>query len=345
MEGRPPARARLAVSIAIGLGRRQRTPVPGANPHRPSLPLAAAPRRHFISEHVRTVVRNFFPVFLSRGVVQISAYIDSLLASFLPTGAVSALAYAQTLYTLPVSLFGMAISAAELPAMSSPLGTDDEIAARLRAASTAALQQIAFFVIPSAVGFLVLGDVVVAAIYRSGHFSRPTPSSSGASSPAPRSALASTSGRLYSSAFYALRNTRTPLNFALIRVALTLRWDTSARFPCPASCTSIRAGAPPASRSPPASPAGSSSPCCGAGCTHASATSPSRPPASPGLWLAALLAAAACFALKLRAALPPAPAGGRCVLIPYAALYVALTSWMGVEAAGGLLRRLRRRPG
>ena len=86
----------------------------------------------FGNEHVRTVVRNFFPVFLSRGVVQISAYVDSFLASFLPVGAVSALAYAQTLNTLPVSLFGMAISAAELPAMSSALGTQEEIGAVLR---------------------------------------------------------------------------------------------------------------------------------------------------------------------------------------------------------------------
>ena len=71
------------------------------------------------SAGVRTVVRNFLPVFVGRGVVQISAYADSLLASFLPAGAVTALANAQTLYTLPVSLFGMAVSAAELPAMSS----------------------------------------------------------------------------------------------------------------------------------------------------------------------------------------------------------------------------------
>jgi putative peptidoglycan lipid II flippase len=62
------------------------------------------------TEHVKTVTRNFLPVFVSRGVVQISAYVDSVLASFLPTGAVSALGYAQTLNSLPVSLFGMAIS-------------------------------------------------------------------------------------------------------------------------------------------------------------------------------------------------------------------------------------------
>ena len=65
-----------------------------------------------------TVVRNFVPVFVSRGVVQVSAYIDTLLASLLPTGAVTGLANAQLLYTLPVSLFGMSVSAAELPAMS-----------------------------------------------------------------------------------------------------------------------------------------------------------------------------------------------------------------------------------
>ena len=80
------------------------------------------------AESVRTVIRNFFPVFVSRGVVQISAYIDAFLASWLPTGAVAALAYAQTLYTLPVSLFGMSVSAAELPLMSGAVGAADEIA-------------------------------------------------------------------------------------------------------------------------------------------------------------------------------------------------------------------------
>ena len=120
------------------------------------------------TEHVQTVVRNFFPVFVSRGVVQISAYVDSLLASFLPTGAVSALAYAQTLNSLPVSLFGMAISAAELPAMSSALGTHEEIGTVLRQRLESGLKNISFFVVPSAVAFVVLGDVVVATIYRGG---------------------------------------------------------------------------------------------------------------------------------------------------------------------------------
>jgi len=175
------------------------------------------------SEHVRTVVTNFIPVFVSRGVVQISAYVDSLLASFLPTGAVAALSYAQTLNQLPVSLFGMAISAAELPAMSSALGTDDEIAATLRRRLLSGLQRIAYFVVPSAVAFLALGDVVVATIYKSGIFgAHDVRFVWGVLAGSAVGLLATTSGRLYSSAFYALRDTRTPLKFAVIRVTLTL---------------------------------------------------------------------------------------------------------------------------
>src|SRR6185369_4729557 len=67
------------------------------------------------TENVRTVLRNFFPVFMSRGVVQISAFVDAMLAGLISPQAVAALTYAQSLYTLPVSLFGMSVSAAELP--------------------------------------------------------------------------------------------------------------------------------------------------------------------------------------------------------------------------------------
>src|SRR6185312_9313483 len=77
---------------------------------------------------VRMALRNFVPVLVTRGVVQVSAYIDNVLASYLPMGAVSGLAYAQSIYMLPISLFGMSISAAELPAMSSAHGSAEEIA-------------------------------------------------------------------------------------------------------------------------------------------------------------------------------------------------------------------------
>jgi putative peptidoglycan lipid II flippase len=173
-------------------------------------------------ESVRTVVRNFGPIFISRGVVQLSAFIDSDLASLLPKGSVAALANAQTIYMLPVSLFGMAISASELPAMSSVTGGSEEVAAQLRKRLRNGLRRVAFFVIPSAVAFFALGDLVVGAIVESGRFKHADTLDVWAIlAGSAVGLLATTQGRLYASAFYALRDTRTPLRFAVIRVALT----------------------------------------------------------------------------------------------------------------------------
>src|SRR5207248_9338482 len=116
--------------------------------------------------HVRDVVRSFFPVVAGRGVVQLSAYIDNVIASWLPSGAVAALAYAQTLYTLPISLFGMSISAASLPSMSAAQGTREALHRQL----TSGLRAIAFPVVPTVIAFLAFGDVAVAALFRSGRF-------------------------------------------------------------------------------------------------------------------------------------------------------------------------------
>jgi putative peptidoglycan lipid II flippase len=186
------------------------------------------------AEHVRVVIRNFFPVFISRGVVQISAYIDAFLASWLPTGAVSALGYAQTLYTLPVSLFGMSVSAAELPVMSGALGAADEVAGILRSRMNSGLRQITFLVVPSVVGFLALGDVIVAAIYQSGRFTHADVIYVwGILAGSTVGLLASTLGRLYSSGYYALRDTRTPLRFAVVRVLLTTLLGYLAALPLP----------------------------------------------------------------------------------------------------------------
>ena len=173
--------------------------------------------------HVRTVLKNFVPVFVSRGVVQISAFVDAWLASWLGTGAVAALGYAQSLYTLPVSLFGISVSAAELPEMSSSaVGEQADVAERLRTRLDAGLRQIAVFIVPSSMGFLALGDVMVGALYQNGKFGRSDSVYVWAIlAGSAVGLLASTLGRLYASTFYALHDTRTPLRFAVARVFLT----------------------------------------------------------------------------------------------------------------------------
>jgi putative peptidoglycan lipid II flippase len=180
------------------------------------------PNFHFGLPSVRRVFHQFTAAFLGRGVVQISAFIDLALAYHLPVGTVSSIAYAQTLYLLPGSLFGMSVSAAELPAMSSALGTESEIAAQLRTRLNAGMERIAYFIVPCVVAFLALGDVVTGAFLQTGAFTRSNTvwvweiligSTVGL--------LASTLGRLDSSTYYALRDTFTPLKYAIVRIVLT----------------------------------------------------------------------------------------------------------------------------
>ncbi len=171
------------------------------------------------SGHIRTVLRNFVPALTSRGVVQISAYVDTLIATLLPGGAVAALSYAQNLYSLPISLFGMSVSAAELPRMAGASGNVEQRDAHLRKRLEAGLRQICYFVIPTCVIFLTLGEVVAAALFQTGRFSRDDSffvwhilAGAGVG------LLPGTLGRLYASTFWAIQDTRTPMRFALIRV-------------------------------------------------------------------------------------------------------------------------------
>ena len=187
------------------------------------------------SRHVRSVLVNFVPVFVSRGIVQLSAYIDNVLASLLPSGSVALLNCAQTIGLLPISLFGMSISAAELPAMSRALiGEDKVVRAELSKRLALAMRRMAFFVIPAAMSLFAFGDTLAGLLYQSGRFTHLDTMyvwalliGSGIG------LVASTSGRLCSSAFYALRDTRTPLRFAIVRVVLTIVLGYVSAFPIP----------------------------------------------------------------------------------------------------------------
>lgn len=295
------------------------------------------------SASVRAVVRNFAPVFVSRGVVQISAYVDAMLASFISAEAVGTLTYAQSIYTLPISLFGMSVSAVELAQMSGTVGSKEEIAEKLRARLDAGLRQIAFLIVPSAVAFLALGDVIVGVLYQTGRFHREdTVFVWGILAGSTVGLLASTLGRLYSSTYYALHDTRTPLRFAVVRVALTTALGYLFALPLPRALgIDPRWGV-----------AGLTSSAGLAGWvefyllrralnrrigrTGLSATFVAR------LWGAALVSAAVAWGFKLAV-------GGRnplivavLILVPYGLLYFASAWLVGVPESGAFITRFTR---
>jgi putative peptidoglycan lipid II flippase len=184
---------------------------------------------------VREVVRNFLPAFVTRGVVQLSGYVDIWLASYIQVdGVVTLLQNAQTIYLLPISLFGMSVSAAELPEMSRDSGTDANAIERVRMRLNTALPRVAFFVVPSAIGFFLLGEAISGVLLQHGKFTAVESVRTWAIlAGSAVGLLASALGRLYSSTFFALRDTRTPLRFAIARVILTGVLGYLFAFPVP----------------------------------------------------------------------------------------------------------------
>jgi putative peptidoglycan lipid II flippase len=149
-------------------------------------------------------------------VVQIAGYIDLFLATLLAAGAPAADRIAQTFYLLPISLFGMSIAASELPEMSRLRGEGavPALLARVRRA----LSYVAFLNIPTVIGYLVFGFLVVG-LYRRGNFGVPDNwlvylvlcgYSTGI--------LATTTSRLLQNTFYSLGDTRSPARIAALRV-------------------------------------------------------------------------------------------------------------------------------
>lgn len=190
-------------------------------------------RRHGLMPRFERVrldkgVRRFFrvlgPAVIGSAGVQIAMFADTIIASLLPTGAVSSLYYADRLYQLPVGVIGIAAGTVVLPTMSRRLAAGDVAGAE--GAQNRAIGFTIALSAPFTVAFLLFPDLIMRALFMRGAFTAESALSSGAALAAYavglpavvviRSAVAS---------FYARHDTRTPLiaSFAGIGVNLLLK--------------------------------------------------------------------------------------------------------------------------
>ena len=168
---------------------------------------------------VREAIRAFGPAVAGRGVYQLSSYLDLLLASCLAAGAVSSLRPAQMLYVLPISLFGMSVAASELPELSR-FGLEKTEAFMRRLGRS--INQMLFLTVPTCIGYLAFGLLIVGALFRTGEFGSEDSwlvylVLAGYS----LGLLATAMSRLLQNAFYARKNTRTPARIAVVRVVVS----------------------------------------------------------------------------------------------------------------------------
>jgi putative peptidoglycan lipid II flippase len=171
---------------------------------------------------VQRAIQRFTPSLAGRGAVNLGSYLEYVLASFLAAGAIATLGYAQTLYLLPIALFGMSVAISQLPELAEAEAAQVRRATIVRRLEEA-LFRVSYFVVPSVMVYLGLGTAVVAALYQTGAFGAPEVQlTSWVLGAYALGIWPSAQSRLLSSGFFALGNTKTPAWVALIRVVVAL---------------------------------------------------------------------------------------------------------------------------
>jgi putative peptidoglycan lipid II flippase len=205
------------------------------------------PRLTLRDDSVREAVARFGPALLGRGAVQLSGWLDLVLASFLTVGTLAALGWAQRVYLLPVALFGFSIAAVELPELAR-LAAGERVAATRRRFEVAFRRSV-LVVAPTVVGFVALGFLAVGLLYRSGSFG-----------PADNWMVylvlaaytlglpATVVSRLLQNLFFVAGDTRTPARVAFVRLAVSTGLGAGAGFGLDRFPLSSLIGAPGADR-------------------------------------------------------------------------------------------------
>lgn len=183
------------------------------------------------SRHVREAVTRLPSVLLGRGVIQISGLVDTLLVSFLGTGATAVFVYAQTLYLLPMSVIGTGEAAVSLPEMARDSAqADEETRNRLiRERLGATMTRIVTLAIPAALVLVVFAPALITLLLRTGRFdAESTARVADALRVYGLALLGNASGRMFAVTFFALGEPRLPGRLAVVRVvvstALALWW-------------------------------------------------------------------------------------------------------------------------
>src|SRR5215470_3629728 len=117
-------------------------------------------------------VKRFFaalgPATIGSGGVQLAMFADTIIASFLPAGAISALYYADRLNQLPIGVIGIAVGTVLLPEMSRRIAEGDPDGARQ--AQSRAIELTLLLALPCLVAFLIIPDLILRALFMRGKF-------------------------------------------------------------------------------------------------------------------------------------------------------------------------------
>jgi putative peptidoglycan lipid II flippase len=153
--------------------------------------------------------------------VQLALFADTLIASFLPTGALSALYYADRINQLPIGVVGIAVGTVLLPEMSRRLAAGDTRGAAL--AQARGIQLALLMTVPSVAGAIAIPDLIMRALFARGAFTAADAAAAGATLAAYAIGLLPfVMMRSFTAPFYARGDTLTPVKAALLAAAVNI---------------------------------------------------------------------------------------------------------------------------
>lgn len=121
-----------------------------------------------LSADVRLLARRVAPVALGAGIYQLNLLVDTMIASLLPSGAISYLFYADRVNQLPLGVVGVAVGTALLPLLSRQIRAGDDAAAHQ--AQNRAIEFALFLTLPAAFALVVIAHPVVVVLFARGAF-------------------------------------------------------------------------------------------------------------------------------------------------------------------------------
>ncbi len=177
--------------------------------------------RPALTPEVRRLLKLIMPAALGAGVVQINLVIGTMLASLLPSGAISYLFYADRLNQFPIGVVGVAVGTALLPLLSRHIASGDARAAH--DSQNRAIEITLLLGLPSTVAFLVVPTELIGALFERGAFGPAATAATAAALMAYSIGLpAYVLVRALSPGFYARKDTRTPVRFAIISIVVNI---------------------------------------------------------------------------------------------------------------------------
>jgi putative peptidoglycan lipid II flippase len=174
-----------------------------------------------LDEDVRAFFRAIGPATLGSMGTQVAVFADTIIATFLPAGALSALYYAERLYQLPIGVIGIAIGTVLLPEMSRRITAGDDIGAA--ASQRRAFEFTLLATVPFVAAFLTVPDVIVRAVFARGAYTRADAAAAAVTLAAYAIGLIPfVTIRSAVAAFYARKDTATPVKASLTGLAVNL---------------------------------------------------------------------------------------------------------------------------